>query len=305
MKKSIIISVVSFLMPMLVSAQALPFIAADYDPATLATGGASAVQTSSIAYSAFRNAAAVPFSEQKVDVAAGYASWAPGAGPTNVMTVAGAFNLNQKLGLTAGLAYGMNPAYDITDASGASKGTFKPTEMQLNAGFSYRFLPFLSAGVNLGYASSKLAESASYGAFNADVFVMAKFGGLKVAAGVSDIGSAVSSASGTSFSLPTAATLGVGFQTVAAEKHGIEVSADADYYLAGAFAAAVGASYTYNDMISIRAGYRAGSESVIPSFASVGAGVKLMGIKLNVAYLLAAAESPLANTLAVGVGYTF
>ena len=176
--------------------------------------------------------------------------------------------------------------------------------MQLRAGFSYRFLPFLSAGVNVGYASSKLAESASYGAFNADVFVMAKFGGLKVAAGVSDIGSAVSSASGTSFSLPTAATLGAGFQTVAAEKHGIEVNADADYYLAGAFSAALGASYTYNDMISVRAGYRAGSESVIPSFASVGAGVKLMGIKLSVAYLIAS-DSPLANTLALGLGYTF
>lgn len=305
MKKTIIISTVAFLIPMMVSAQALPFITADYDPATLATGGASAVQTSSIAYAAFRNAATIPFSEQKADVAASYAGWAPGGCSTNVITIAGAINMNKKLGFTAGLAYGMNPAYEITDDSGTSNGSFKPNEMQLNAGFSYRFLPFLSAGVNVGYASTKLAENASCGAFNADIFLMAKFGGLKVTAGVSDIGSAVTSTSGASYSLPAAATLGVGFQTTAAEKHDFEVSADADYYLAGAFAGAFGLAYVYNDLVSVRAGYRYGGKSVIPSFASVGAGIKLMGIKLNAAYLIGSKESPMANTIAVGLGYTF
>ena len=305
MKKTIIISLVSIMMPMLASAQALPFVAADYDPSTIAKGGASAVQTSSTAYSAFHNPAAVPFAQQKMDVAAGFAMWAPDGVSTNVVSVAGSFNMNQKLGIAAGFAYGMNPAYDVTDASGASKGQFKPTEMQLKAGVSYRFLPFLSVGANVGYASSKLAEGASYGSLDADVFLMAKFGGLKVAAGVSDLGGGVTSASGTKFSLPTAGVLGVGYEAVMAEKHGIEIQADADYYFAGAFAAAVGASYTYGDMVSVRAGYRAGAESVIPSFLSLGAGVKFAGAKLDLAYLIGAGDSPVGNTLVLSLGYAF
>lgn len=296
------VGMMSFLMA---SAQALPFVAADYDPSTLAKGGASAVETSSIAYAAFRNPAAVPFAEQKMDVAAGYAIWAPSGVSTNVVSVAGAYNMNQKFGVTAGLSYGMNPSYDIIDASGASKGQFKPSEMQLNAGVSYRFIPCLSAGVNVGYATAKLAQGASYGAFNADVFLMAKFGGFKATAGVSDIGTGVTSASGAKFSLPTAGTLGLGYEAVFGEKNALAVQADADYYFAGAFAAAVGASYTYDDMISLRAGYRAGADSVIPSFLSLGAGVKIAGVKLDLAYLIGAGESALGNTLALSVGYSF
>lgn len=305
MKKTILISLVSIMMPMLASAQALPFVAADYDPSTVAMGGASAVQTSSIAYSAFHNPAAVPFAQQKADVAAGFAMWAPGGVSTNVVSVAGAFNMNQKLGIAAGFAYGMNPAYDVTDASGSSKGQFKPSEMQLKAGVSYRFLPFLSVGANVGYASSKLAEGASYGSLDADVFLMAGFGDFRIAAGVSDLGSGVTSASGAKFSLPTAGTIGFGYQTVAAEKHGIEAMAEADYYFAGAFAAALGASYTYDDMVFARAGYRYGGKSVIPSFLSLGAGVKFAGARLDLAYLIGAGDSPVGNTLALSVGYSF
>lgn len=305
MKKKILISLVSILMPMLASAQALPFVAADYDPATLAKGGASAVQTSSIAYSAFHNPAAIPFSEQKMDVAAGFAMWAPSGVSTDVISVGGAFNMNRKFGITAGLAYGMNPAYDVTDASGASKGQFKPTEMQLKAGVSYRFLPFLSVGADVGYASSKLAEGASYGSLDADVFLMAMFGGFKVAAGVSDLGGGITSASGAKYSLPTAGVLGVGYQAVLAQKHGIDVQADFDYYFEGAFAAAAGLSYTYDDMVSVRAGYRAGAKSVFPSFLSIGAGVKFAGVKLDLAYLAGAGESLVGNTLALSLGYTF
>lgn len=302
MKKSILVSLVSVMMPMFAAAQALPFVASDYDPATLAKGGASSVQTSSIAYSALHNPAAIPFSELKADVAAAYAMWSPAGVSTNVINVAGAYNMNQKFGVTAALAYGTNPAYDVTDAAGAAKGKFKPTEMQLKAGVSYRFLPFLSVGANVGYASSKLAQNASYGSLDADVFLMAKFGEFKLAAGVSDLGGGITSASGTKYSLPTAAVLGLGYQAEMAQKHGVEVQADADYYLSGAFAAALGLCYDYDDMVFVRAGYRYGGQSVIPSFMSLGLGVKFAGVRLDLAYLTA---SPLSNTLALGLGYSF
>lgn len=303
MKKTAFISFISLIMPVLVSAQSLPFIAADHDPSTLAKGGAGLTQTSSIAYSAFGNAAAVPFSDHKGDFAAGYSMWTPSGVTSNILNVAGAYNIKQKIGITAGFSYGMNPAYDIYDPSGVKKGQFKPSDMQVKVGVGYRFLPSLSLGINLGYASSALAEGASYGSLDADVFLMARFDGFKVAAGVSDLGSGVKSAAGTKFPLPTAGALGVGYEARFAEVHSIDAQVDAEYYFAGGFGASLGATYTYDNIVSVRAGYRYGGQSVLPSFISFGAGLHFNGAQIDVAYLLG--NSSIANTLAVSLGYCF
>lgn len=301
--RSIFLVLMGVIITVMASAQTLPFVAADYNPATLGKGGASAVETNSAAYAAFRNAAAVPFTEQTMDVAAGYALWSPSGVSTNVISAAGAYNMNNKLGIAAGFVYGMNQAYDVIDAAGALKGQFRPSEMQLNAGVSYRFIPCLSAGVNLGYASSTLAEGTSYGSFNADVFLMAGFGGFKAAAGISNIGTAVTSTSGSKYNIPTACTLGLGYETAIGEKNSFTVQADADYYFEGGFAAAAGLSYAYNDMVFARAGYRYGGNSVLPSFASIGAGVKFAGIKIDAVYLFA--NEVIGNTIALSLGYSF
>ena len=310
MKKIIYIAgALMLLFPALAGAQALPFTAAETDAASLGKAGANLTETGSIAYSSFSNAAAIPFSDAKMDVAAGYTLWQPSAVGSNMINVGGAYNMNQKFGVAVGFLYGMNPAYDVANSTGGVKGQFKPSDIHANVGVAYRFLPFLSLGANIGYASSSLAKDYSYGALAADVFAMAKFGGVKVAAGVANIGTSVTSASGAKFALPSSAALGVGYETVFAQKHGIDVSLDADYYFDGYFAAALGAEYTYNDFASVRAGFHMGTESVIPAnYASIGAGVKFLGIKLDLAYLIAANtnfSSAMRNTLALSLGYTF
>ena len=131
------------------------------------------------------------------------------------------------------------------------------------------------------YLGNTLAEGQSYSAVSSDIFLMSEFSSFRAAIGVSSLGSKVRSASGESFSLPASATLGLGYGDVFGQRHGVEVLVDADCYFSGAFSAAAGASYTYNDMVSVRAGYRYGGDSVIPSFASVGAGVKLFGVRLD------------------------
>ena len=287
------------------SAQALPFVSADYNPATLAKGTASLTSTSSIAYSAFSNAAAIPFSELNADFSAGFTMWAPSGATTDVVSVAGAYNVKQKLGIAVGLNYGTNPAYDIYDANGSLKGSFSPNQMQISAGLSYCFLPFMSVGANVGYATSTLAEGSSYGSLVADVFLMAKLGGFKAAAGVSDLGGGVTSASGVKFSIPTAASLGLGYDAQIGEKNVVELMLDADYYLSGALAAGFGASYTYAELLSLRAGYRYGGKSVIPSFLSLGAGALFKGINIDIAYLIASGDSPVGNTLSLSLGYRF
>jgi hypothetical protein len=57
-----------------------------------------------------------------------------------------------------------------------------------------------------------------------------------------------------------------------------------------------------NDFVFVRGGYRYGGNSPIPSFASIGAGVKFMGCKVNFAYILG--SETMANTMSFGIGYT-
>ena len=83
----------------------------------------------------------------------------------------------------------------------------------------------------------------------------------------------------------------------------MDVALDADYYFSGGFAAALGAAYTFNDLVSVKAGYRYGGNSPVGSFASVGVGAKFMGIKLDVAYLIG--SDAFKNTLALTLGYAF
>lgn len=289
------------LLPAVATAQALPFVAAETDAASLGKAGADLVETKSIANASFSNAAAIPFSEQKLDVSAGYTMWQPVS--SNILNVGAAFDLKQKFGVAVGFQYGMNPAYDVANSSGAVTGQFSPSDMHVNVGLAWRFLPFLSLGANVGYATSSLAEGQSYGALAADVFAMAKFGGLKVTAGVANVGTTVKDAAGNEFCIPGSIAVGAGYSKVFGEKNGIDVLVDADYYFSGWMAVAAGAAYTYNDFVSVRVGYRYGGESPVPSYASVGAGVKLLGIKLDAAYLIS--SSPIGNTLALSLGYTF
>ncbi len=307
MKKTIsyIAGALLLLIPSLAGAQALPFTVVDTDPAILAKGGSGLTETGSIAHAAFTNAAAVPFSESTLGASAGYMLWQPSTVRSNVINAGVAYNMKGKLGVAAGFYYGMNPEYEITGASGAKQGAFKPSDMHVAVGVSYRFLDFMSAGINFGYASSSLAKGKSYGTIAGDAFLMAKFSDFKVAAGVSNVLGTVTSANGSEFCIPGSVAVGAGYDKVFAKKHGIEASLDLDYFFSGWLAASLGAGYTFNDMVSVRAGYRYGGESPIPSFASVGLGVKSFGAKLDLAYLIAGADSAMKNTLALSVGYSF
>lgn len=304
MKKIIYIAgALMLLFPALAGAQALPFTAADYDAASLGKAGTNLTETGSIANASFSNAAAIPFSESKFDVSAGYAMWQPSAVSSNAINAGAAFNVNNKFGVAVGFLYGMNQAYDITNESGAVSGKFTPKDMHINAGLAWRFMPVLSLGVNVGYATNTLAKDHLDGALTADVFLMTKISDIKATLGVSNLGTGITSNTGVKFSLPASVALGVGYEKTFAQKHGIDVSLDADYFFKGGFAASVGAEYTFNDLVCARAGYRYGGNTVIPSFASVGLGAKFAGVKLDVAYLVA--SGAMKNTLALSVGYSF
>lgn len=282
---------------------AMAFGRVSHDPVSMALGGAGTASTTNIAYASYRNSAAIPYYDGKLDVAAGYQMWQ--ASETGNVSAAGAWNIGGKFGVSAGFTYGMCTAYDIYDASGSVSGSFTPSEMQANVGLGWKFMPWLSVGANVKYLTNTLAEGAGYGAVSSDIFLMSRLDGLSLALGVSSLGTSIESASGDKFQLPASLTFGAGYLAEFADVHRVELLLDADWYFAGALSAVLGAEYCWDDMVSVRAGYRYGGKSVIPSHASVGSGVKLFGISLDLAYLIASGDSPLQNTLTFGLGYTF
>ena len=302
--KKLIYTLALMVVSISVGAQLLPFTTVDYDTAVMAKGGAFLTETSGTAFAAFGNPAAVPFAEKTIDAAVGYTMWQPSGVSSDVLAAGGTFMMRKKIGISLGMTYGMNTPYDIVDASGLISGSFVPSDLQINAGLSWKLLPFLSIGGSLGYASSTLAEGISYGAFNADVFAMIKFEGLKASAGVKGLGSKVKSASGNSFALPMATVAGVGYTADFGEKNIVDVNIDAEYYIDGGVAVAGGASYTFTKLATIRAGYRYGGNTVLPSYASVGAGLSLYGAHVDVAYLIGGVDSPMANTLCFSLGWS-
>lgn len=288
--------------PYLASAQALPFTAVDYSPLALAKGSVSAVETSSVAYAAFGNPASMAFSEKTADLGASYVSWSPSQVKTTMINAGGSYKVNDKIGVAAAYTEGSYEAYESFDLAGVSKGMFTPKQMYAGIGLSYKFNDALAFGVNAGYASQTFAEEVSYSALSADIYAMYVAGKMRFAAGLTELGPKVVSESG-EFSLPAAVRLGCGYDVMDEADHFVSVAVDASYYLAGSVAAAFGASYEFKDMLAFRAGYRYGGESLLPSFASAGLGIRFAGVSLDLAYLFAG--ETLSNTLCVGLGYSF
>ena len=121
---------------------------------------------------------------------------------------------------------------------------------------------------------------------------------FSAALGVCNVGSALSYG-GESYALPMFAKAGAAYSA-----SGFTASAEVDYLFSGALMAGVGAEYCIVDIVSLRAGFHYGDAAkAIPTYASVGLGVKFAGVHLDAAYLLA--SKALGNTLTVSLGYAF
>lgn len=303
--KQISIILVSLLIALASAAQsrsALPWMRTGRGAADMSMAGSAFMSDNNMAWAAYGNSAMVPFSEDRMSAEAGYMLYNPAK--TNYVNAGLAYNIKDKVGVTAGLSYGFDPAYDIYNEGGKVTGSFSPGKLMLGAGASWRFIDFMSAGVNLRYAMETLMKGHSSSAFAADVVLMAKFGDFSVSAGAMNLGTPVTASDGTKFQLASSAKVAAMYDTAFASQHGLQVNIDADYYFSNSFTAAAGAQYGWNDMVFVRAGYRyATTTCIIPSFASVGVGLKFKGIRLDFAYLLA--SESLKNTINISLGYSF
>lgn len=273
--------------------EALPFLRLQRDPSAL-TGGAAQVYASK-AYSVFSNPTLSVGGGG--DLALSYSRW--GASGSNEFDACGAFGLSERFSLGLGFSYGLNPACDLLDGA----GMFTPTDMIAGIGAGFRISDIFSVGANAGYALSKLTETYSYGAFSGDLFVAVDLSGFTATAGVSTAGPAVQSVSTGSYSLPSSASLGLGYESVLGDALSARSQLTVDYYFSGAFAAGFGTEAVIKDMASLRLAYNYGGKSVIPSYTSAGIGLNFSGFRIDAALFLSGED--VGNSMVFSLGYSF
>ena len=273
--------------------EALPFLRLQRDPSAL-TGGAAQVYASR-AYSIFSNPTLAVGGCG--DLALSYNRW--GASGSNEFDACGAFGLSERFSMGLGVSYGLNPAYDLMDGS----GMFTPTDMIAGIGAGFRISDVFSVGANARYALSKLTDTCSYGAFSGDLFIAMDLSGFTATAGVSTVGPAVKSVSTGSYSLPSSASLGLGYESVLGDALSARSQLTVDYYFSGALAAGFGTEAVIMDMVSLRLAYNYGGESVIPSYTSAGIGLNFSGFRINAALFLSGED--VGNSMVFSLGYSF
>lgn len=130
---------------------------------------------------------------------------------------------------------------------------------------------------------------------------------LRVGAKLSNLGAFLDD---TPYDLPMQIKMGAALETYFSDAHQLTVGADLGYYFTPSavrgFEAAVGAEYTLMQLIRLRAGYHVGErKAYYPSFGSLGAGISLLHIRVDFAYLLAEKGSFLRNTYSISFGLDF
>lgn len=226
------------------------------------------------------------FEGKTLDAIAGYQSWGPSLATSSrdfLVDVHG--SVTPKLNLSAALAFDSGKNYSSKDLS-------------LRLGASYKF-NVLYAGAAVKYYRSVVPDDEALSAVAADGWVAARFGGFSASAGVSNIGSAVRG-----FSLPSSLYLSAGYSAPIGTDYSFRAAFQTDWFFYGAVSSGVGIEFGAFSMVYARAGYHFGSQTaVVPSYASVGIGLKYGSIKLDAAYLLA--SEALGGTMQYTLGYEF
>lgn len=304
LKKSII-SLVVALVPFVVSAQsseALSFIRINQDAYRAALAGAGSVSTdANAAWAAWDNPTAA-LNADKINVAAGLNLWS--ASKSSYYSLAYAQKFGSKLAVTAGLSIGTSSPYDVYSSTGKKTGTFTPSDQLINIGLAYQLSSKLALGVNVHSATQVLAENAKYSALAFDCMLSTELYGVKAAAGLVGIGPKVKSVSGVQFPIPGSVKIALGYE---AEANILSYGAylDADYFLfSQSIGTSIGAKLCYKDFVDFKAGYHLNviKSSILPSYASLGAGVKVGDFKLDLALLLG---STLNGTILGTIAYSF
>jgi len=288
----IVMTAAAILSCLMASAQgggdALPFVRTEFGPALTGTAGAAVASAETGPWGVFRNASAMGFPGCLQGVAGEFRAGAGNFG----FSGAGMAKIMNRIGFGLGASY----------LGGDSIGGFRTHDILVSGGIAYGIKDYLSIGINTRFAKQVLTESISYEGASIDINAMAKISyAMTATIGLSALGHKVVSASGTEYRQPANVYAGAEY-VLGLEGHKLALDAMGEYYFSGNFGAALGASFTYEDMVTVRAGYRYASEwCVIPSHFALGLGGKYMGFTFDATF----AVLPSSYITCASIGFNF
>ena len=301
--KVVAVFAVSAMSVVSLGAQTLPSLLIDQDPVSAAMGSAG-VAADAGAYALQNNVASMSFAEETVSVKAGFGMWQPAYADMKTIGLGGMYKVSDKIGVGLDFKYLMMPSYSGVTGNGSAirDSEFKPSEVNVAAGFSYAFIDCLSAGATLRYAGSSLAPEASAGVFGVDLGFYFSRNSINAGISVNNLGTKVKY-SETAYAQPMLLKAGVGYE-LGLGTSSLAFAAEADVLFAGGVMAGLGCEYVFKDMLFARAGYHYGnSVNAVPSHGSAGLGFKIAGVNLDLAYIFG--SKVLANSMCVSLGYSF
>lgn len=186
-------------------------------------------------------------------------------------------------------------------------------DMAVDLGYSRRVGNGWAVGIVARYLHLKRPD-ASADALSADLSAawarpvdVGSFSMLRTGAKLGNLGGYFGDSDHT---LPMDFTAGVALDTFLTDAHEITVGTDLGYYFTPGevrgFQLSVGAEYNLMQLFQLRAGYHYGQRrAYYPSYASVGAGVRFLHLRLDFAYLFAKKDTFLHNTYSISFGLDF
>lgn len=305
MKRITTIVAALLFMAVQMNGQSVPFLNINADPYSHSMGGAT-LTLGENAFTAVNNASAMALTQNKGYIGAAYNTWQPDFQNNSNIGFAGFVKLGQKFSLGLGGKIFGYESYNIANDKGGTSGTYTPKESAFEVAGAYTISENFAAGINVRMISSDLGKDASASSVAADISVTYMKDALKLAAAVTNIGGEMDYGYG-GYKLPSMTKFGANYTLDLAPENTLAFNVEGDLVMEpSAFMAAVGAEYSYNNIINVRAGYHVGDEAVIPSYGSVGIGVKFAGLNLDAAYLFGGGEnSTLNGSFGIALGYRF
>lgn len=218
-----------------------------------------------------------------------YTQWSPAILENTLIGTSVFFKLTDALELDLEFQQNSGQEYSIIDEVGSSSKKFTPKDFFGGLGVSYSLNDNFEVGVKGRFLSANLGENLSETAIGIDVGANYISNGITVGLGACNLGTEVGMAKA---------------DFLYKSEFGLNAGAEADILFNGGIMASLGAEYGIKDIAFIRCGYHYGDNPLaIPSFASLGLGLKFVGISLDATYLLA--SEALGGTMMFGLGYSF
>lgn len=293
--------------------QTLPILTANTDARTAAMGNASVAAEGMYLYN---NPSALFGVDKKftADASASIYEKEEGVeGTFGLYTATVGYKFAKRHAAFAGFRYAGGLKVKGFNMLGEPTKDYKPYDWTIDFGYAYMIGKGFSVYATGSIIFSHLSKNANGGAFtvgasyqNNDMTVANKSANFMVDAKVAAIGPKLDYGNGYKVSMPTHVAVGGALSVDMADKHQVGAAVSARYFFQPSetkvFMAGGGLEYTYNNMVSVRAGYEYGDHNL--SHFTMGAGIKYRGLRLNGGYMLKTVDAG-SSYCTVGIGYDF